>query len=62
MRCGSSTPTGNVGNTASQAVTIDTTAPTVAVAITAIADDTGSSTSDFVTNDTSLTLSSTNGG
>ena len=35
----------NVGTTASQAVTIDTTAPTEALAITAIADDTGTSSS-----------------
>src|SRR5262249_27664108 len=50
----------NVGNTGSQAVTIDTTAPTAAVDITAIADDTGT-TGDFVTSDTSLTVSGTNG-
>ncbi|RYX88154.1 MAG: type 1 secretion protein, partial [Comamonadaceae bacterium] len=53
---------GNVGNTASQAVTIDTTAPAAAetVAITAITTDSGSSASDFITNDTSLTVSGTN--
>ena len=53
---------GNVGaNTASQAVTIDTAAPTAAVAITAIATDSGTSSSDFVTNDTTLTVSGTHG-
>ena len=53
---------GNVGaNTASQAVTIDTAAPTAAVAITAIATDSGASSSDFVTNDTTLTVSGTHG-
>src|SRR5439155_5979807 len=36
---------GNIGTTASQAVTIDTTAPAEAVAITAIATDSGSSSS-----------------
>src|SRR5262249_15599881 len=53
---------GNVGtNTASQAITIETTAPTEAVAISAIVDDTGSSSTDFVTSDTTLTVSGTNG-
>ena len=52
---------GNIGTTASQAVTIDTTAPAEALAITAIASDTGSSSSDFITNDTTLTVSGTNG-
>ena len=53
---------GNVGaNTASQAVTIDTAAPAAAVAITAIAADSGTSSSDFVTNDTTLTVSGTHG-
>ena len=52
---------GNIGTTASQAITIDTTAPAEALAITAIASDTGSSSSDFITNDTSLTVSGTNG-
>ena len=53
---------GNVGaNTASQAVTIDTVAPTAAVAITAITDDSGTSSSDFITNDTTLTVAGTHG-
>src|SRR4029077_1267133 len=53
---------GNVGaNTASQAVTIDTAAPAAAGAITAIATDSGASSSDFVTNDTTLTVSGTHG-
>ena len=50
---------GNVGNTASQAVTIDTTAPTATVAITAIADDTGTP-GDFITSDPTLTVSGSN--
>ena len=45
----------------SQAVTIDTAAPTATVDITAIADDTGASSSDFITSDTVLTVSGTNG-
>ena len=52
---------GNIGTTASHAVTIDTTAPAEALAITAIASDTGSSSSDFITSDTTLTVSGTNG-
>ncbi|WP_167533108.1 Ig-like domain-containing protein [Bradyrhizobium cajani] len=51
---------GNIGTTASQAVTIDTTAPSEALAITAISSDTGTA-GDFVTSDTSLTVSGTNG-
>ena len=51
----------NIGATASQAVTIDTSKPTAAVAITALADDTGSSSSDFITKDTSLIVSGTHG-
>ncbi|RYX91152.1 MAG: hypothetical protein EOO28_26640, partial [Comamonadaceae bacterium] len=51
---------GNVGNIATQAVTIDTTAPTEAVAITAISTDTGTSASDFITSDTTLTVTGTN--
>src|SRR5204863_2276647 len=51
---------GNVGTTASQAVTIDTTAPAEALAITAIATDSGTP-GDFITNDTTLTVSGTNG-
>jgi large repetitive protein len=53
---------GNVDtHTASQAITIDTTAPTAAVAITAIFHDTGTSSSDFITSDTRLTVSGTHG-
>jgi hypothetical protein len=53
---------GNVDtNTASQNVTIDTTASTAALAITAIDQDTGSSSSDFITSDTTLTVSGTVG-
>ena len=50
----------NVGNSDSQAVTIDTSNPTAAVAITAIADDTGTA-GDFTTSDTTLTVSGTHG-
>ena len=50
----------NVGTTASQAITIDTTAPAAALAITAIADDTGTA-GDFITSDTTLSVSGTNG-
>ena len=50
----------NVGNTDSQAVTIDTSNPTAALDITAIADDTGTA-GDFITSDTTLTVSGTNG-
>ena len=42
-------------------VTVDTAAPTAAVAITAIATDSGTSSSDYVTNDTTLTVSGTHG-
>ncbi len=52
---------GNIGTTASQGVTIDTTGPTAALAITAIGDDTGSSAVDFVTSDTTLVVSGSNG-
>ena len=51
---------GNVGPLDSQAITIDTAAPTATVDITAIADDTGTSSSDFITSDTVLTVSGTN--
>ncbi|MBL5943122.1 Ig-like domain-containing protein [Enterobacter asburiae] len=49
---------GNISATASQVVTIDTVAPDASktIVIDSISDDTGLSGSDFVTNDTSLTL------
>src|SRR6185295_3441452 len=47
-------------NTASQAVTIDTAAPTATVSSGAIASDSGASSSDFITSDTTLTLSGGN--
>jgi hypothetical protein len=54
--------TSSTGAVASQLVTIDTTAPTAAVDITAISTDTaGASSSDFITSDTTLTISGTNG-
>ncbi|MCZ9275262.1 Ig-like domain-containing protein [Escherichia albertii] len=49
---------GNVGQTASQNVVVDTTPPAASetISITGISDDTGFSSSDFITNDTSLTV------
>ncbi|HCM9197944.1 TPA: Ig-like domain-containing protein [Enterobacter hormaechei subsp. xiangfangensis] len=49
---------GNISATTSQVVTIDTVAPDVSktIAIDSISDDTGLSSSDFITRDTSLTL------
>ena len=52
---------GNSSTTGALSVTLDTAAPTEALAITAIASDSGSSSSDFITNDTTLTVSGTNG-
>ncbi|MGY8630971.1 Ig-like domain-containing protein [Bradyrhizobium sp. 14AA] len=51
---------GNIGTTTSQAITIDNTPPTEALAIAAISSDTGTP-GDFVTSDTSLTVSGTSG-
>ena len=51
---------GNIGTTANQPVTIDTSAPAAALAITAITTDSGT-LGDFITNDTTLTVSGTNG-
>ena len=55
--------TNNDGGDANNTVTltVDTLAPTAAVAITSIADDTGISSSDFITSDTTLSVSGTNG-
>ena len=49
---------GNISATASQVVTIDTVAPDASktIVIDSISDDTGLSSSDFITRDTSLTL------
>lgn len=54
---------GNIGATASQIVTVDTTAPLASKTITiaGISDDTGLSNSDFVTRDTTLTVRGTLG-
>ena len=53
---------GNAGpNSTATPVTVDTAAPTAEVAITAIATDSGTSSSDYVTNDTTLTVSGTHG-
>ena len=58
----SASQTDTFGNTGSASLTftLDTTAPTEALAITAIATDTGTP-GDFITNDTSLMVSGTNG-
>nr|WP_313853336.1 Ig-like domain-containing protein [Winslowiella toletana] len=48
---------GNVGATTSQRVTVDTEAPQYGITVDAISEDTGQSDSDFITNDTSLTVS-----
>ncbi|EOO2637860.1 Ig-like domain-containing protein [Escherichia coli] len=49
---------GNVGKTATQNVVVDTTSPEAAksITITGISDDTGTSSSDFITSDTTLTV------
>ena len=53
---------GNAGaNSSAFPVTVDAAAPTATVAITAIADDSGTSSSDYVTSDTTLTVSGTHG-
>ncbi|EPM0023331.1 Ig-like domain-containing protein, partial [Citrobacter farmeri] len=54
---------GNIGATANQLVTVDTTSPLASktIAITSISDDTGLSSSDFVTRDTTLTVHGTLG-
>ena len=53
---------GNAGaNSTATPVTVDTAAPTATVAITAIATDSGTSSSDYVTSDTTLTVSGTHG-
>ena len=54
---------GNIGATASQIVTVDTTAPLASktIVIAGISDDTGLSSSDFVTRDTTLTVRRTLG-
>ena len=48
-------------NSTATPVTVDTGVPAVAVAITAIASDSGASSSDYLTNDTTLTVSGTHG-
>ncbi|HKU04837.1 MAG TPA: Ig-like domain-containing protein, partial [Bradyrhizobium sp.] len=52
---------GNIGNTASQAVTIDTTAPTAVATVTALSSDTGTA-GDFITSVSSQTVSGTYAG
>jgi Ca2+-binding RTX toxin-like protein len=53
---------GNVGtNSTATSVTVDTVAPTAEVLITAITSDSGASSNDFITSDTSLTVSGTHG-
>ncbi|QVL45271.1 MAG: hypothetical protein KFB94_08440 [Methylophilaceae bacterium] len=51
---------GNVGTAASQAIVIDTTAPTTTVTIDSITIDSGTSSTDFITNDADgLTIAAT---
>ncbi|EPL05345.1 Ig-like domain-containing protein [Pseudomonas sp. CF161] len=52
---------GNKGTIATQDVVIDTSAPTASISIGAINQDTGSSASDFITNDSTLVISGTLG-
>src|SRR4029079_15193123 len=53
---------GNAGpNSATTSVTVDVLSPTAVVVITAIATDSGTSSNDYVTNDTTLTVSGTHG-
>ena len=52
---------GNVGSTTSQVITVDTQAPQYGITIDAISEDTGQSGSDFITNDTTLTVNGTLG-
>ena len=53
---------GNTGAlSGNYAVTVDTSEPTASVHIAAISQDTGTSSTDFITNDTVLTVSGTNG-
>ncbi|ARU88412.1 Ig-like domain-containing protein [Pseudomonas sp. M30-35] len=52
---------GNSGPVEQQAVTVDRVAPTTSISIDSISDDTGLSLTDFITRDTSLTLSGTLG-
>lgn len=52
---------GNSGPVEQQAVTVDRVAPTTSISIDGISDDTGLSLTDFITRDTSLTLSGTLG-
>nr|WP_312026939.1 Ig-like domain-containing protein [Enterobacillus tribolii] len=47
---------GNVGETSSQVVLIDTTASAETITVDSISEDTGRSASDFITSDTSLTV------
>ena len=49
----------NVGQSVSQVVQIDTVAPTATAAISAITTDTGTSATDFITNDQTLIVSAT---
>ena len=48
-------------NSSATSVTVDAGAPTATVAITAITTDSGTSSSDYVTSDTTLTVSGTHG-
>jgi uncharacterized protein YegP (UPF0339 family) len=50
---------GNTGTSAAFAINVDTVAPTATVAITSIVQDTGASTTDFITSDAGITMNGT---
>ncbi|MDK9355146.1 Ig-like domain-containing protein, partial [Lelliottia wanjuensis] len=50
---------GNAGPSVSQSVTVDSTAPEYGIKITGISDDTGTSGSDYITKDNTLTINGT---
>ncbi|RFD25203.1 hypothetical protein CER19_23675, partial [Pseudomonas sp. GL93] len=52
---------GNVGQTASQSVIIDSAVPSAAIAITSITADSGASATDYITNDNTLVFNGTLG-
>ncbi|RFD23936.1 hypothetical protein CER19_27805 [Pseudomonas sp. GL93] len=52
---------GNVGQTASQSVTVDGVVSTAAIAITSITTDSGASATDYITNDNTLVFNGTLG-
>ncbi|MBK5540631.1 Ig-like domain repeat protein [Pseudomonas sp. TH07] len=50
---------GNLGNSASQTIIVDTVAPTASTSIVSITNDTGASASDFITRDNTLVFQGT---